>query len=274
VAHHGGHGDQDHLGGTTHSPASHIHPAQTTVSIPLPEPRLYVTIMGSNTLHGSCEERASFRARAYGKGVVPMQDRDDLDLLVPRRPPGLPRKEAASRPHARPARRAQFRRLDSSHCCTVHPRLKQKWILCVRFTRAALARRIKCTSVPSAGCGFRPKPPLIRRPAADRVATRHVAGPTHFISQPLGLRPHAWGQPVGRAGPLAAASRHGQAVPTSRRLSAARIAAHMPADAPGPRRNAGDRPLSAKSVEIDAPGSRIKREPEATKVMTCPESDG
>ena len=31
-----------------------------------------------------------------------------------------------------PARRAQFRRLDSSHCCTVHPRLKQKWILCVR----------------------------------------------------------------------------------------------------------------------------------------------
>ena len=66
--------------------------------------------------------------------------------------------------------------------------------------RPALARRIKCTSVPSAGCGFRPKPPLIRRPAADRVATRHVAGPTHFSSQPLGLRPQAWGQPVGRAG--------------------------------------------------------------------------
>ena len=32
--------------------------------------------------------------------------------------------------------------------------------------------------------------------------------------------------------------------------------------------------LSAENWKIDAPGSRTRREPAATKVMTCPESDG
>ena len=107
--------------------------------------------------------------------------------IRPHRPPGLTRKDAAPRRHDPPGPvEAQFRRLDSSHCCTEHPQLKQNRVLCNAVPTAS-HKIVFCSLAGRRPC---PGPPPYRRAAADHAETSSAStGPTCFSCHPCAFRP-------------------------------------------------------------------------------------